>query len=169
MNKDNLTIGLFGTCGGSKWRDKFIKTYQRKNIDFYNPQVPDGTWTPECATIEAEHLANDRIILFPITNETYAFGSLSEIGFSILNAIKLDSRRYFLVFIANDLIPELDDEKSRKQSLNARALVLQHLKKLQLNNIYLVDSLDQMLEASIKIHKIQSLLSPLEELNPHKR
>ena len=33
---NNITIGLFGTCGSSKWREPFIKKYKeasRKNID----------------------------------------------------------------------------------------------------------------------------------------
>ena len=63
MNKN--CIGLFGTCGNSTWRNKFMEIYDKKNIIYYNPQVDD--WKPEDAVIEAERLANDQIILFPIT------------------------------------------------------------------------------------------------------
>ena len=38
----------------------------------------------------AEHLADDEIVLFPITKDTYAMGSLSEVGFSFLQAVKLN-------------------------------------------------------------------------------
>ena len=56
----NLCIGLFGTCGGSKWRDKFIAKYNERGIEFFNPQKDD--WKPEDAEIEADHLANDGVI-----------------------------------------------------------------------------------------------------------
>ena len=64
-----MCIGLFGTCGGSKWRDEFMAAYEERGINFFNPQVAD--WTPECAEIEADHLVNDDVILFPVTNETF--------------------------------------------------------------------------------------------------
>lgn len=39
-------IGLFGTCGGSIWRDKFMDKYDDENLTgepilYYNPQVED--------------------------------------------------------------------------------------------------------------------------------
>ena len=73
-----MTIGLFGTCGNSKWRDSFIKDYEKEGIDYYNPQVDN--WKPEDAKVEAEHLANDKIILFPVTRETSGLGSLVTVG-----------------------------------------------------------------------------------------
>ena len=78
-------IGLFGTCGTSTFRkDLFIPKYEsiglKDGVDFFNPQVKN--WSPNCAVLEAQHLAEDSIILFPITHETYGLGSLSEIGFS---------------------------------------------------------------------------------------
>ncbi len=82
-----LTIGLFGTCGNSTWRDPFIKKYKELDIQYFNPMV--DIWNEELAKVEAQHLAEDKIILLPIVNETYAFGSLSEAGFLILNAIKM--------------------------------------------------------------------------------
>ena len=92
-----LVIGMFGTCGKSRWREPFFERYQKESIEFFNPQVAD--WKPEDAVKEAEHLANDEVILFPVTSETYATGSLSEVGFSILQAIRLDDRRDFVVMI----------------------------------------------------------------------
>lgn len=63
----NPIIGLFGTCGKSKWRDSFVASYTELGINFYNPLV--ANWTPACAVEEAEHLASDEIILFPVTAE----------------------------------------------------------------------------------------------------
>ncbi len=71
-----VTVGLFGTCGGSLWREPFEAKYNEQGIVFFNPQVDD--WNPSMADIEAQHLAEDEIILFPITGETYGTGSLAE-------------------------------------------------------------------------------------------
>ena len=179
-----LTIGMFGTCGGSKWRERlFIPKYDELGIAWYNPQVEN--WDPSCAEEEAEHLANDAIILFPVTNETYAFGSLAETGFSMLNAMKLDDRREFVLFIAQDIAKEdpkgalLDDRKEKdgsdnprsraRDSLRARALVKQHLIKLRLPNVYLVDGLEEMLAVSLKLWESVKIRYPLRELNPHRK
>jgi len=179
-----LCIGLFGTCGGSRWRERlFIPRYDELGIEYYNPQVED--WNPSLAELEAEHLAEDAIILFPVTNETYAFGSLAETGFSMLNAMKLDDRREFVLFIAQDIAEtnpkgnRLDDRlnpdgtknpNSRaKDSLRARALVKQHLIKMRLPNVYLVDSLEQMLDVSITLWESVKLRYPLRDLNPHRK
>ncbi|MFA6000357.1 MAG: hypothetical protein WC783_05300 [Candidatus Paceibacterota bacterium] len=162
-----LTIGLFGTCGNSRWRDKFIEKYNVEAIPFFNPQVAD--WKPEDAVIEAEHLANDEVILFPVTSETYATGSLSEVGFSILQAIRLDDRRDFVVMIEQALDESLDDAVARKESLRARALVLQHLKKLRLKNLYVVSTLDEMLDASIQLFRAAEIRDPLSRFNPHNK
>ena len=147
-----LTIGLFGTCGSSRWRDKFIARYESERISFFNPQVAD--WKPEDAIKEAEHLANDEVILFPVTSETYATGSLSEVGFSILQAIRLDDRRDFVVMIEQRLDERLSDSIARRESLRARALVIQHLKKLRLKNVYMVESLEEMLEVSFNFSRL---------------
>jgi len=151
----DLCIGLFGTCGGTTFRQQmFIPRYDRLGMSYYNPQ--NDFWKPEDAITEAEHLANDRIILFPITNETYGLGSLGEVGFSILNAIKLDDRRHFIVMIDNGVNTTLPFEWETKlvtESIRMRALVKQHIKKLNYSNIYCVSTLDEMLELSIILYK----------------
>ena len=63
-------IGLFGTCGNSTWRqDTFIPRYlelgMKDGVDFFNPQVDD--WDDVMAQNEADHLATDGIIIFPVT------------------------------------------------------------------------------------------------------
>lgn len=162
-----LTIGLFGTCGNSKWREPFKAKYTALGVNFFDPNKPD--WKPEDAVEEARHLAEDDVILFPVTNETYATGSLSEVGFSILQAIRLDDRRDFVVLISQDLDPSLNDPVARKESLRARALVMQHLKKLRLKNLYVVDTLEEMLEVSIKLYEAAEIHAPLATYNPHHR
>lgn len=158
------TIGLFGTCGGSKWREPFKARYAQESVSFYDPQRPD--WKPEDAEIEAMHLASDEILLFPVTSETYATGSLSEVGFSILQAIRLDDRRDFVILINKDLDASLDNAVARKESIRARALVKQHLKKLRLKNVYLVETLEEMLELSIALYRAVEIREPFSRYNP---
>lgn len=162
-----LCIGLFGTCGGSKWRDSFKNRYDDLKIAYFDPNKPD--WKETDAIVEAQHLATDDVILFPVTKETYGTGSLAETGFSILQAIRLDDRRDFVIMIEQNLVPELDNQLARKESLRARALVQQHLKKLRFKNVYVVDTLDEMFEVSVQLYKAASIHEPLGKFNPHNK
>ena len=119
--------------------------------------------------IEAQHLAEDPIILFPVTNETYAGGSLAETGFSILQAVRLDDRREFVIMVSKDLSEELNDQVARKESLRARALVNEHLRKLRLPNVYLVDNLEEMLDISLRLYPTAVLREELSTFNPHNK
>lgn len=166
----DVCIGLFGTCGSSLWREDFINKYKATGKNYFNPVVTD--WNPSFAKVEASHLANDSIILFPVLEETYAFGSISEIGFSILQTLRLDDRRDVVVLIRDYLTDDLmeNDAGKAKDSLKARALVYEHLKKLQLPNVYLVDTLDEMLEVSLILYNNQKdLLVYKNKFNPHLR
>lgn len=160
-----LCIGLFGTCGGSNWRNTFMSYYDQNQIEYFNPQVEN--WKPELAEIEAEHLASDEIILFPVTNETYGLGSLAETGFSILNAIKLDDRRDFIIMIDQNLDQKLIDANplAAKESLRGRALVKQHLKKLRFSNLYVVNDLFEMLDVSVVLWNARQLTKDLKRYN----
>lgn len=153
-----MTIGLFGTCGDSKWRIPFMEKYDNAGITYFNPQKDD--WKPEDAQIEAEHLANDEIILFPVTDETLGLGSLGEVGFSILQAIKLDSNRDIVVMIDNDLSDYAKTKFSGsevRESIKMRALIKAHLKKLTYPNVYIVESFGDMLEVSILLYDIYKI------------
>lgn len=161
-----ITIGLFGTCGQSKWRDPFITKYKSKNINYYNPQVDN--WSPKNAIEEAKHLAEDEIILFPVTNETYGLGSLSEVGFSILNAINLNKKRSFVVFIADNVNESCinikdRDTKLKKESLKNRALIKEHLNKLDIDNLYIVNSLEDMLLISLYLYEINCIKNKIKK------
>jgi len=169
-----LCIGMFGTCGNTTWRkEMFIPAYEQNGlvngVDFFNPQVDD--WKPELAQIEAEHLAEDSILLLPVTKETYGTGSLAETGFSILQALKFDDRRDLVILIDETLEDSLmADKVQAKESLRARALVKQHLKKLAYTNLYVVDTLEEMRDLSIKIYQSQKILKDFQnKYNPHKR
>ena len=154
-----LCIGLFGTCGKSSWRDVFIQKYNQLEISYFNPQVDD--WKPELAEIEAEHLVNDDIILFPVTNETFGTGSLAETGFSIMQAINSSENRSVIIMIDKEPKEELKiaEPLAYKESTRARALVRAHLNKVKKPNIYIVDSLDEMLSVSLKLYEVHTILN----------
>lgn len=151
------TIGLFGTCGRSTWRGPFMDHYNRESISYFNPQVEN--WSSELAKEEARHLAQDAIILFPVLAETYGGGSLAEIGFSVAQAMRFDDRRDFVLLIDPKPDPSLDVDNpdlslSRvafKESCRARALVLEHLKSLGLQNVFLVPTLEEMFNVSLAL------------------
>jgi len=98
MNETLDSVGLFGTCGNSQWRDTFIARLKKEGIPFFNPQLPAGTWKPECAAIEANHLKNDRVVIFAVTDETWGYGSLAETGFSAKAAMQNMSDTRFALF-----------------------------------------------------------------------
>ena len=162
-----LCVGLFGTCGKSIWRERVIQEYNELGISYFNPQVAD--WKPELAVEEARHLAEDQVILFPVTGETYGLGSLAETGFSIVNALRLDDYRDFVIIIEMALDPSLSDKGMREESLRGRRLVTEHLKKLCLSNLYVVNTLDEMLEVSIALYQAAALKAPYAMYNPHRR
>lgn len=146
-----ITIGLFGTCGGSTWRDAFMSSYRQEGIAFFNPQVDN--WTAEMADIEARHLVEDDIILFPVTNETAGLGSLAETGFSMFQAMRTNMNRYFVFMVDPRCDPaRVTDPVLVKESLRARALVKAHLRKNTHPNIFVCDSLMQMLAVSLELY-----------------
>lgn len=138
------TIGLFGTCGSSTWRQAFITRYEAEGLAYFNPQVED--WTPELAQIEAEHLNTDEIVLFPILAETSGLGSLAESGFSVMQALK-NTGRFIVIFIDPAVGPM--DPNVAKESLRARALVRAHLQANPHPSVFVVETLEQMLEVSV--------------------
>lgn len=165
-----LCIGLFGTCGGSTWREPFIQRYQQDGITFFNPQVEE--WNDECAANEARHMANDNIILFPVTGETTGVGSLSEVAFAILGCLNRDDQRDVVVYIEKDLHPELLttlDKAHEKDAYRPRKLVAAHLKEQRFANLYVVDSLEEMLEVSVALYRAAEARMPLQRFNPHRR
>ena len=85
----------------------------------------------------------------------------------MLNAIRLEDRRDFVIMIEQELDDNLEDAVARKESLRARALVKEHLKKLRLSNLYVVNSLEEMLEVSVTLYRAAEMRAPLGKYNPH--
>lgn len=157
--EDQPCIGLFGTCGDSTFRKElFIPEYKRLGIDYFNPQVDD--WKPELADIESDHLAYDVVQCWPVLGSTYGTGSLAEQGYSIASSLRAPSPlpKFIIPMIEMELDDKLDDEVARKESLRARKLASTHLANNASPNVYVVDSLEEMLEVSVALHGIAKVL-----------
>jgi hypothetical protein len=161
-----ITVGLFGTCGESRWREPFIETCENLEVEFFNPVVP--VWDPTFAVQEAEHLVNDDIILFPVTGETYGEGSLAETGYSISQALRSNKNRYVVVFVEPQVHKELEaaDKAKATTSNKMRALVLAHLKrqKEMYPNVFVVDSMDGMHTAMIHLIAALKIINQIKTL-----
>lgn len=159
-------VGLFGTCGTTTFRqEKFIPVYNKLQIPYYNPQVTD--WKPEYADLESDHLTHDVIQCWPVTKDTYGSGSLAEQGYSIASSLRAPTPlpKFVIALIEMELDPSLDDEIARNESMRARKLALTHLKNNASPNVFLVDSLDEMLEKSITLYKAASTIVELVRSN----
>jgi hypothetical protein len=133
--------------------------YEELGIEYFNPMVDN--WHPGMVPLEAQHLAEDEVILFPVLGWSYAEGSLSELGFGPLKALRQNKNRSFVFYIETELHERLTDPDRCKASRRGRELVLGHLAQLSAPNIYIVSSLDEMLEKSIKLFNIHKQLSEL--------
>lgn len=155
---NSRTVGLFGTCGGSIWRDPFMKMLDEQGIAYFNPQV--DSWTPDLADIEAWHLANDRLILFPVTDETFGFGSLAETGFSLQSALALNTNRFVMLYIAPTVNATLaaSSPEQADASRRARKLAMAHLAKAQNPNVFVVTSLPDMQAKTLRLFAALELL-----------
>lgn len=146
-------IGLFGSCGHSTWRDRFIATYEQLGLSYFNPQVAVGAWNPEQAQEEAWHLANDDLVLFPVTGDSLSLGSLAETGFC--SQARWSGTRYVIIYVEPDVAPELyaQNAEAAAGSRRARALVRAHLPRVQNPNVFVVESLDAVLATSLQLYE----------------
>lgn len=154
-------VGLFGTCDNNRWRDNFMAKYDELGIKYFNPMVDN--WHPGLVPLEAKHLAEDEVICFPILGWSYGVGSLAELGFGPLRAMRQNINRSFVFIIETELHERLTDPDRCKESLRARKLLLGHLKEVNAPNIYVVKTLEDMLNTSILLYNSHSLLNDLTE------
>ena len=163
----NICIGLFGTCDNSTWRDAFKAKYAELGIECFDPNKDDwADHAEKYAREEAEHLAEDEIILFPVLGWSLGLGSLSEMGFGPLRALRNNKNRSFVVLIDKELDERLKDvdPERRRDSERGRKLVRAHFAKLDLPNMYLVDTLDQMMEVSLDLHVAHQKMRAAKEV-----
>lgn len=147
------TVGMFGTCSGSTWREPFIKEYKQRKIDFFNPDLGDK-WTPKDAENENVHLAEDSIILFPVLAESLGFGSLGEIGFSIatlMQNMSNGSNQFLVILIDKKCTMKDADADNIELSNNTRKIIKSKVEDVDHPNVFLVDTLGEMKELSYRL------------------
>lgn len=161
-------VGLFGTCGDSTFRQElFIPVYEQQGIKYFNPQVDH--WQPELAAIEADHLALDVVQCWPVLGTTYGGGSLAEQGYAIASSLRAPSPlpKFIIPMIEMELSDDLTDEVARKESLRARKLAATHMAQNSSPNVYMADSLENMLEISVTLYGVaRSLVELSRSKNP---
>lgn len=148
------TVGLFGTCGKSHWRDSVIEAFDKEGVTYFNPQVQN--WTPACAENEANHMANDEILAFVVTSETAGVASLAEIGIAVANVLTSRYPRYLVVYV-EPTFESTDpvDAQRVKDSNGARTLVIHHLHKgvasdrKWLDRVFVCDSIQHLTNVCI--------------------
>jgi hypothetical protein len=145
------TIGLFGTCGPSKWRKPFLEAYAKAGLPYYNPQLEPGTWNPEMAKLENDHLYNDNIIIYVVTDETTAEGSLPEIGFALNGIAESAGTRYAIIFIDRECNDASASEKEKKNSRRTRELILSKLEQHYQANVFIAKSIEETLGLSLSV------------------
>ncbi len=155
----NICIGLFGTCDNSKWREDFIAAYEELDVAYFNPDAGDN-WHPGLVEEENKHLVEDQIILFPVLSESLGLGSLGEIGFSVLNAIRNienGAKQHLIVMIDDECTSESASESERNHSNRTRKLVKSKLLAVRHPNVVVVRNLNAMLVASQGLLKVEEL------------
>jgi hypothetical protein len=130
--------------------------YDELGIEYFNPMVDN--WHAGMVPLEAQHLAEDEVVLFPILGWSYAEGSLSEMGFGPLKAMRQNMNRSFVFYVETTLHERLTDPERCKASLRSRELILGHLAQTAAPNIYVVKSLKEMLHVSIQMYQAHKIL-----------
>ena len=75
---EKVKVFLGGTCGSSTWRSKLIPLLS-ENVEYFNPQLPEGAWNEEAQKIEDFHRETDDVCLYVITPEGEGFYSFVEV------------------------------------------------------------------------------------------
>lgn len=103
-------VGLFGTCGGSTWREPFYSALTEWEIPLFDPQISPEThgrsWCEADIENEVRHLERNPVLMFKVNGETTGLMSLLEIVKSIQNPT-----RYMIVLI-EDLNIEYRDHQN---------------------------------------------------------
>ena len=132
-------VGLFGTCGSSKWREEtVIPILEAAGVEYFNPVVPE--WNEEAQRNEVDHAANDNVILMAITGETSGIASMAELGWQ---AAAAESKGRGMVIFLEDMPNDLKDETGASLRINkCRALIRKYIAAHNSPKIVLASSLE---------------------------
>jgi hypothetical protein len=106
---------------------------------------------------------------WPVLGSTYGTGSLAEQGYSIASSLRAPTPlpKFIIAMIEMELDDSLDDEVARKESIRARKLAATHLANNASPNVFVVESLDEMLEMSVTLYAAaKSLTEAVMATNP---
>lgn len=165
MSDKTLTVGLFGTCGNSTWRQPIIELLNQHNIPFFNPQVGPGEWHPGMVAEENAHLREDGIVVFPVTWETTGQGSLAEVGFSIMQAVR-SNPSYLIVMIDDECRDPGASEAQIMESNRTRKLVKSKVADLAAqpySRVLLVETMEEIPALILSTHAILRRMAALEK------
>jgi hypothetical protein len=77
-------IFLGGACGRTTWRsDIAIPILEAAGVPYYNPQLPEGAWTPAHQFNEMEVKTAADVWLFVLTGDTRGIASIGEVAYRI--------------------------------------------------------------------------------------
>lgn len=93
-------VFLGGTCNESKWREQLIPML--KNIDYYNPVVPD--WTEECMAEERRQRMVCDYCLYVIAPRMKGVYSIAE----VVDDSNKRPKKTILCILSKDTNPALD-------------------------------------------------------------
>lgn len=96
--KEKPTVGLFGTCNDSLWREYFLILLDKNKFDWFNPVVED--WNEEAQINEEFHKSNDEVIVFVITPKMKGVYSIAEVV--DLSYRKRENQNLFFCFLTHE-------------------------------------------------------------------
>jgi hypothetical protein len=83
-------IFLGGACGRTTWRsDIAIPILEAAGVPYYNPQLPEGAWTPAHQYKEMEVKTAADVWLFVFTGDTRGIASIGEVAYRMGSSGKI--------------------------------------------------------------------------------
>ncbi|MES2023509.1 MAG: hypothetical protein V4439_02395 [Patescibacteria group bacterium] len=144
-----VRVAMFGA--GNSWRKKFKSEYEKHGIPFY-----DILKNSKNIMKYIEY----PVIVCPVSGEDYGFDAIAQVDFFISKLTEMPGGygRDVCFFIERKLDEKLKNTFLRRLSDHARARVVHTLKKVITNkkvnvnaNIHLIDSMDELLDFSIRL------------------
>jgi hypothetical protein len=83
-------VFLGGACGRTTWRtDIAIPILEAAGVPYFNPQLPEGAWTPAHQYVEMEVKDAADVWLFVFTGDTRGVASIGEVAYRIGSGRKI--------------------------------------------------------------------------------
>lgn len=144
----NCCVGLFGTCGDSRWREDIaIPILEQRQKTYFNPVVPN--WTEEAMKNEVDHAANDKVVMLVITGETTGIASMAESGWIALQ-VHMGNRD--LVMVIEDCPETISDHVAINKT---RKLLRNYIQKEDSPCIHIRNSVAEAAELAANLMEIE--------------